>query len=132
MKQSEIVGAGTVLRNKDGELIFSIKRKESFGDYFIFEIHWDRMGDGKEDFELIWKKMKAHAKSLDVVLFDIDEIGREMEAAVMLAGTDHPEGHDNSTDVQIAVTNHADGTVHSLFVGMWRPSEKEIEEIKFP
>jgi len=69
------------VKNKKGEILFALKRKEE-GDrlYYLFELHLDKETDPekREQLKEVWEKSKAIARILDIPLYNVEEITNEV------------------------------------------------------
>jgi len=114
---SNLLSPSLEVRNKRGEIIFSMKRKgEKYGQlYYLFEWHWDRV-----DSEMLgkvsatWELIKAISRQMSIPLYDINDVTKKIEEEIKRV----PLG--TTKDISVPILNHATGKVNNLVVGIRR------------
>ena len=120
-----------ITKNKKGETIFSLKRKEKDGKiWYLFEFHEDRVDDPNQLAKLNkwfnWAKLTA--ARVGIAFYDVDEILEAIEKQKKKECEAIPIG--KTKDIRISVLDHASGEMHSLVLGITRKSPEE-KKVKF-
>lgn len=128
MPDEEILDPTLAWKNKKGEVVFAIKRKDQWGPiYYIFEKHEDRIEPGnRAKFDDAWQVIKIAAGTLRIPLYDASELRlmymRAIEEYTKKTGKDLP---DNKTiDLEIPVFDHATGEISNLVIGVTKTKAK--------
>ena len=134
IEYSRLLYADMVYKNKDGEVVFSMKRKDGYNSlYYIFELNEENMTPEEillfaEAFEAI----KMGARMMDIPLYDSKELmdGVSGQIQVLLGTKDalHALKKADKTeelvlvrDVDVKVFDHATGKINSITVGISVP-----------
>ena len=148
---SDLLGPSIVVRNDKGEVIFSMKRKDTWGPtYYLFEKHEDRAGTEEDKAKLnrAVAGIAAMSKIAGFPLYDIREINDALEgktkpimespegkAAQKLVdeggGEELPSGIRRVfiRDVTFAIFNHANGEIDELTVGISAAAKGSLESL---
>ncbi len=146
-----MLGPSIEVRNDKGEVIFAMKRKDTWGPtYYLFEKHEDRAGTEEEKAKLnrAVAGIAAVSRVAGFPLYDIKEINDAMEAKTK-AIMESPEGKAAQKlvnegggevlesglrrvfikDVSFNVFNHADGKLNELTVGISAAAKGSLEAL---
>jgi len=136
--------ANMVFKNKDGEIFFSMKRKDNYDSlYYIFEKNEDIMtAEEKEQFAKGFEFIAMSAGALGIPLYDSRELMdgvsgkmqvlmRSKEAVRALKKADKTGKVALVQDIDIKVFDHGTGRINNLTVGISVPpvGSENIEKI---
>jgi len=75
VEMSDLQDPSLAFYNQKGEVVFQMKRKAQYGDYYIFQVFEDRMdAETHKKWKEIFPVMKTLALVLEIELFNFDEI----------------------------------------------------------
>ena len=144
LEDSVLMYPNMVYKNKDGEIVFSMKRKEGYGSfYYIFEINEDIMTSyEKEKFAKAFEAIAMGAAYIGFPLYDSRELMegitgqiqvllRTKDAIRAMKKADKTEEMVLVQDIDVKVFDHATGRINNLTVGISVPpgSSEYIEKI---
>lgn len=140
VEYSDLLGASIEVRNKKGEVIFAMKRKDTWGPtYYLFEKHEDRAGTEEEKVKLnrAVAGIAAMSRIAGFPLYDVAEINdalrsktkaimesEEGKAAQKLVNEGGGEVLESGIrrvfikDVSFNIFDHATGRLNELTVGV--------------
>lgn len=126
-EQEGILGANMMWANKDGEMVFELKRKDKYDDpYYIFKIYMEHFSEEqKRLWPTIWARMRKTAAQMGLPLYDYQEIVDAMEGQLsLIVGTlegrrvqrkeDETDDFVFVKDIKIKVFDHATGSINDL------------------
>jgi len=147
MSELELGGlmhATMVFKNKDGETVFSMKRKDDYDSlYYIFEKNEDIMSsEEKEKFAQAFELIAMGAATRGIPLYDsrelMDGVAGKMQVLLRSKETVRALKEADKTgevvlvrDVDITVFDHGTGRINNLTVGISVPpvGSENIEKI---
>ncbi len=136
LENSGLLYADMVYKNKDGGIVFSMKRKEGYGSlYYIFEKNEDIMTSyEKEQFAKAFEVIAMGAAHMGFPLYDSRELMdgvtgqiqvllRTKEAKRAMKKADKTGKIVLVRDIDVKVFDHATGRINNLTVGISIPPE---------
>ena len=143
VETSDLLGANLEVRNEKGEIIFAMKRKDTYPPlYYLFEKHEDKMNDKeKKGFEQVWPLIKKGAAAMGFALHDMKEINEALQAQIKAvieskegkaAREKAAPGGDEKVfikDISFKVYDHATGNLGTLTVGVSTMSAEGAKNI---
>ncbi len=148
---SDLLGPSIAVRNDKGEVIFAMKRKDTWGPtYYLFEKHEDRAGTEEEKANLnrAVAGIAAMSRVAGFPLYDIREINDALGAKTKTI-MESPEGKAAQKlvnegggevlesgmrrvfikDVTFNVFDHATGRLNELTVGISAAAKESVESL---
>ena len=151
VEYSDLLGAGIEVRNDKGEVIFAMKRKDTWGPtYYLFEKHEDRAGTEEDKAKLnrAVAGIAAMSRMAGFPLYDIKEVNEalssRMDAVMKSEGgkaaqklVDGGGGEQLESgmrrvfikDVSFNVFDHATGKINELTVGISAAAKGSLESL---
>lgn len=148
MELSDLQHPTIAVRNKKGEVIFALKRKDKYPPlYYLFEKHPDRCSSDEEraNLEAVFSGITAMAGRLGLPLHDMGEINEAISAQIRII-RESEEGKAAMKkleetgeqafvkDIKIKVFNHATGRIGTMEIGVSLPTKagaaKILEDMK--
>lgn len=126
MEENKFMGANFKMANKEGDIVFEMKRKNprrpdgTVDCYYIFQIHEEHMSKQEAvDFRKVFNgQILLSAKLMGIGMFDYTEIAeRAHEQYLKMAKSDTIPGEEQ-VDVEIKIFNHATSNVIDLTIGV--------------
>ena len=145
IEHSGLLDANMVFKNKDGEIVFSMKRKDNYDSlYYIFEKKEENMtAEEIPEFEKAFKVIVSGARMFGIPIYDSEELfdGVSGMTQVVLRSKEALRAVEKANktgkvtlvkDVDIKVFDHATGKIGTLTVGISVPpgSEDYIKELR--
>jgi len=134
LEYSGLMDATLEFTNEDGEIIFTMKRKDNYNSlYYLFEKHEDKMSsENKQKFEMAWDFITMAAALMKIPLYDSNELidGITGKAKIVMISEDAERAMqeaDNTgervlvRDIDIKIFDHGTGRIDNLTVGISVP-----------
>jgi len=134
LEYSGLMDANLEFTNEDGEIIFTMKRKDNYNSlYYLFEKHEDKMSsEDKQKFEMAWDFITMAAALMRIPLYDSNELvegimGMAKSILESEEGEHAMDKADNAgervlvRDIDIKIFDHGTGRIDNLTVGISVP-----------